>query len=181
MVAAAVILPIGPDSQVDDLPAGLNDSKKLTAIQREALFEQIQACALAIGVGEASVAEIDEINILHAAMLAMHRAVTALPFAPDSLLIDGNRLPKELPCPAQAVVKGDARSLSIAAASIIAKVTRDRIMTALHAEFPIYGWDRNSAYGVAAHKQAMAEHGVTEHHRRSFRPVREILERSGEE
>ena len=155
-------------------PAGLNDSKKLTAKRREALVDAILATAH-VGMGEASVAEIDEVNILRASHIAMIRAIAALPVAPAHALIDGNRLPADLPCPGTAVVKGDGRSVSIAAASIIAKVARDDLMAKLSQEFPHYGWERNAGYGVKAHAEALARYGVTPHHRRSFKPIHNIL------
>ncbi|MBF0589975.1 MAG: ribonuclease HII [Magnetococcales bacterium] len=172
VVAGAVIL------DPNHLPDGLNDSKKLTATKRESLFDAILAQAQ-FGVGLASVEEIDELNILHASMLAMSRAVRDLQSKTDVhfALIDGNRLPKDLPVPGEAVVKGDGRSLSIAAASIIAKVTRDRMMTQLDAQYPQYGWAKSQGYPTKVHLQALAEHGVTPHHRRSFKPVKLILER----
>lgn len=168
VVAAAVIL------DPARTPEGLNDSKKLSAKRREALAEALAAVA-EIGVGIASVEEIDRLNILQASFLAMRRALAALPRAPGYALIDGNRVPADLPCPAAAVVKGDGRSLSIAAASIIAKTTRDRIMAELAAVHPEYGWDRNAGYGVAAHRAALARCGLTPHHRRSFRPIHNML------
>lgn len=168
VVAAAVILPMGRSAIFD----GIADSKKLGAARRETLFDLLMSEA-ACGVGEASVEEIDDINILQAAMLAMRRAVEALPQPPDHALVDGNRLPA-LPCPGDALVKGDARCRSIAAASIVAKVTRDRLMAALAAEFPGYGWERNAGYGTKEHLAALETLGVTPHHRRSFRPVREV-------
>ncbi|MEM7545028.1 MAG: ribonuclease HII [Pseudomonadota bacterium] len=168
VVAAAVIL------DGANYPVGLNDSKKLTARRREALFEALQVSAQ-IGVGIASVAEIDQHNVLNATYLAMIRAVSALPFRPGFALVDGNRLPPGLTCPAQAVVKGDGRSLSIAAASIIAKVTRDRLMAELAVTYPEYGWDRNAGYGVPAHSAALRAFGVTPHHRRSFTPIHKML------
>lgn len=155
-------------------PPGLNDSKKLSARRREALFEALRATAL-IGVGVASVAEIDRLNILQASLLAMARAVAALPVTPAFALVDGRQVPPGLPCPAAAVIRGDARSLSIAAASIVAKVTRDRIMAQLAADWPGYGWERNAGYGVRAHAAALADLGVTPHHRRSFKPVHKML------
>lgn len=157
-----------------NLPDGLNDSKKLTARRREALAPLIHATAL-VGIGHASVEEIDDINILQASHLAMRRAVAALPDIPEHLLIDGNRLPADLPCPATTVIKGDGRSLSIAAASIVAKVARDQIMVDLAQQFPDYGWDRNAGYGTAQHISAIIEKGVTPHHRRSFKPIHNIL------
>lgn len=169
VAGAAILDPAGA-------PEGLNDSKKLSETRREALFDAIAASpAVATGVGIASVEEIDRLNVLNATWLAMTRAVAALPRAPGYALIDGNRLPPDLPCPAEAVVKGDGRSLSIAAASIVAKVTRDRIMRELDREWPEYGWAANKGYGVAAHAEALRLYGVTPHHRRSFRPIHNML------
>lgn len=168
VVAAAVILEHGR------IPKGLNDSKQLTAETREALFPEIMTRAIAVGVGEASVDEIDLVNIRQATHLAMARAVRALSVAAAFALVDGNDAPA-LPCPCDTLVDGDARSLSIAAASIIAKVTRDRLMDALHREHPHYGWITNKGYGTAEHLSALGRHGVTRHHRRSFSPVHNIL------
>lgn len=168
VVAAAVIL------DPANIPPGLNDSKKLDAARREALFAALQPLA-GIGIGMASVEEIDSLNILQAAMLAMTRAIAALPRAPQFALIDGNRLPKQLPCPARAIVKGDARSLSIAAASIAAKVTRDRLMQTLAVRHPGYGFERHMGYGTAAHLDAISRLGPSPAHRRSFAPIRNIL------
>ncbi len=168
VTAAAVIL----DPQ--NIPQGLNDSKLLTAQKRESLYEQLIANAH-VSVAHASVEEIDEINVLAASHLAMERAVAGLGRAPEHLLIDGNRLPQGLPCTAQAVIKGDGRSLSIAAASIVAKVTRDRLMDDLAGEFPDYGWATNRGYGTAEHQLSLLRNGVTPHHRRSFKPVHKIL------
>ncbi|MBR3369083.1 MAG: ribonuclease HII [Rhodobacteraceae bacterium] len=158
----------------DALPAGLADSKRLNAPARERVFAAIMASA-DVGIGHATPAEIDAINILQATYLAMQRAIAALRIPPDYLLIDGNRLPPALPCRAHAVVKGDARVLSIAAASIIAKVTRDRIMADLALQYPGYGWDVNAGYPTKRHKNAIADLGVTPEHRRSFAPIRKIL------
>ena len=158
----------------DDLPQGLQDSKRLSVAAREALFGQIMARG-AVGIGHASPAEIDEINILQATWLAMRRAIAALPCAPDHLLIDGNRLPPGLPCPAQAIIKGDGKVASIAAASIVAKVTRDRIMARLDLVYPGYGWAENAGYPTKRHKNAIADLGPTPEHRRSFAPIRKIL------
>ncbi|MFC6688879.1 ribonuclease HII [Jhaorihella thermophila] len=166
--AAAVIL------NPDDIPAGLNDSKKLTARARAALAAEIEARAT-VAVAHASVEEIDTLNILRASHLAMERAVAALSPQPDFLLIDGNMIPRGLTLPARAVVKGDARSLSIAAASIVAKVWRDRIMVDLAQQFPGYGWETNAGYPSKAHRAALQNLGVTPHHRRSFKPVHNIL------
>jgi len=168
VVAGAVILnPL-------DIPDGLNDSKKLSAKRRAALFDQIMARAK-VGVGLAEVDEIDTLNILNATYLAMRRAIAALPVPPAHALIDGNRLPPYLPFSGETIVKGDGRSLSIAAASIIAKVTRDRIMTALADEFPGYGWEKNAGYGVPAHQAGLIRLGVTPHHRVSFKPIHKML------
>lgn len=163
VVAAAVALPAGCE-----LP-GLDDSKKLTPAGRDRLFDVLPGVTLGIGVGTCSPAEIDRLNILHATMEAMRRAVAALGSAPDRLLVDGNRLPPDLPAPALAVVKGDAQSQCIAAASVVAKVTRDRLMADLDARFPAYGWGGNKGYPTRAHYAALATHGPCEHHRRSFR------------
>jgi ribonuclease HII len=167
VVAAAVIL------DPKRIPSGLNDSKKLTAAARERLFAEINRVAH-VGVGIVSAATIDEINILQASLLAMSRAVEALKTPPVAALVDGLHCPK-LACTAKAVVKGDSRSLSIAAASIIAKVTRDAMMVELASEFPGYGWERNMGYGVPAHAAALAEKGVTIQHRRSFAPIKAAL------
>ncbi len=171
VVAAAVIL--DRRALAPELAAAIDDSKKLSAARREALLEALAPCAR-IGVGAASVAEIDAINILQATLLAMRRAVAALGQPPGLALIDGNRAPA-LPCPAQTVVKGDSRSLSIAAASIAAKVTRDRLMVLLARRHPGFGWERNAGYGTAQHRAALAELGVTAHHRRSFKPIAALL------
>ncbi|PZP86696.1 MAG: ribonuclease HII [Azospirillum brasilense] len=156
------------------IPPGLNDSKKLSAEKRASLVAPIHACAW-VGVGIASVDEIDQLNILNATMLAMARAVEALPEPAQFALVDGNRTPKRFPCPVQTVVKGDARSLSIAAASIIAKVTRDELMHALHMEYPHYGFARHMGYGTSAHSDALRAHGPCPHHRQSFAPIRAML------
>jgi ribonuclease HII len=173
VVAGAVILNEARLPQ--DLLHGLNDSKKLSATKRADLFALLHTCGAAlIGVGRAEVAEIDAINILNATYLAMQRAVAALPQTATIALIDGNRAPK-LPCAVQTIVKGDAKSLSIAAASIIAKVTRDRVMHELAAAFPGYGWERNMGYGTAAHMNGIARLGITQHHRRTFAPIKEMV------
>lgn len=174
VVAAAVIL--DRDGLDPDLALGLDDSKKLPAARRERLFAALQACAL-IGVGRADVADIDSMNILGATLLAMGRAVSALGAAPDLALIDGTSVP-DLPCPARPVIGGDGLSLSIAAASIVAKVTRDRLMAELALAHPGYGWERNKGYGTPEHRAALETLGVTPHHRRSFRPIRKIMRMS---
>ncbi|MEM6659582.1 MAG: ribonuclease HII [Pseudomonadota bacterium] len=168
VVAAAVIL----DPQ--NIPAGLNDSKALSGKRRAALDITIRAQSV-FAVAQASVAEIDQHNILRASHIAMERAVAALVPAPDFLLIDGNMIPKGLSIPAQAVVKGDARSVSIAAASILAKIWRDQVMVDLAQQHPGYGWDTNAGYPTKYHKDALRNLGVTPHHRRSFKPVHNIL------
>ncbi len=171
VVAGAAIL--DPQNIPQELLDGLDDSKKLKPAKREVLFEMLQRHAV-IGVGQASAEEIDEINILAATMLAMKRAIEDLGQQIDYALIDGNKVP-ELVCAAEAVVKGDGRSFSIAAGSIVAKVTRDRIMAALAKEFPEYGWETNSGYGTKVHQEALKKYGVTPHHRRSYRPIANIL------
>jgi len=168
VVAAAVIL------DAENIPLGLNDSKKLTLKRREVLFDVITATAH-VGIGMASVAEVDEVNILNATYLAMRRAMEKLPVVPEYALIDGNRLPPDLICPAETIIKGDGRSVSIAAASIIAKVTRDRIMVTLSQQFPGYGWEKNAGYGVPAHIEGLKRLGVTPHHRVSFKPIHKML------
>jgi ribonuclease HII len=173
VVAGAVVL--DPEHPI----AGLKDSKKLTPAKREYLFEQIMQKAKAWGIGEASPQEIDQINILQATMLAMRRAVEDLTSRlgawPDKALIDGNRCP-ELPITAEAIIQGDAKEPAISAASILAKVTRDRQMVILHERFPQYGFAQHMGYPTAAHFAALKEFGVCEEHRRSFSPVRSVLE-----
>ena len=172
VVAAAICLPA--DFDLAALP--VNDSKKLTAKKREALFEKL--IALPHGIGAASVEEIDKLNILQATYLAMTRAVDALVAkigAPHHVLVDGNRLPDWV-YKAGALIGGDGLSPSIAAASILAKVTRDRDMTTLDAAYPGYGWASNKGYGAPAHKEGLMRLGVTPHHRRSYAPIRKILE-----
>jgi len=168
VLAAAVVL--NPDA----IPAGLADSKKLTARRRDALAPLIRQNA-DWGIGIVDVAEIDRINILQASLRAMELAIAALGTPPDFALIDGNRVPPGLTCPAQEVVKGDDRSASIAAASILAKVSRDAIMRDLAARFPGYGWETNAGYGTKAHLAALDRLGVTPEHRVSFKPIHNIL------
>lgn len=169
VTAAAVIL------DPARLPLGIDDSKRLTERARDRLAQEIRDSALAFAVAHASVEEIDALNILEASHLAMRRALAALNPAAQHALIDGNRLPKGLMIPAQTVVKGDAISLSIAAASILAKVERDAIMRELALANPGYGWEKNMGYPSAQHRVALQQQGVTPHHRRSFGPVRKML------
>lgn len=164
VVAAAVIL--DPARPI----LGLNDSKKLSERRRAALAVEIREKALAWAVAEASVEEIDRLNILHASLLAMQRAVAGLGVAPERALIDGNRCPR-LPMPAEAVVKGDGKIASIAAASILAKTVRDAGMLVLHEQYPHYGFDRHMGYPTPAHFAALEAHGASPVHRRSFAPV----------
>ena len=168
VVAAAVIL--------DDLHpiAGLADSKKLTAARREKLYDEIRAKALCCSIAEASVEEIDQLNILQATLLAMRRAVMGLRLKPAMVLVDGNRLPV-LDVPAEAIVKGDALVPAISAASILAKVHRDCWCAQVHDEFPQYGFAGHKGYGTAVHMAALREHGACIHHRRSFAPVAQNL------
>lgn len=168
VVAAAVIL--------DELQPihGLNDSKKLSARTRDRLYDEIRAKALCCCIAEASVEEIDRLNILQATLLAMRRAVDGLRLRPHRVLVDGNRLPV-LPMPAEAIVQGDAKVPAISAASILAKVHRDRLCLALHERHPQYGFDGHKGYPTAAHLAALRQHGACDVHRRSFAPVRAVL------
>ncbi len=170
VTAAAVIL------EFNKIPKGINDSKKLTMETRERLFDEIQERAVSFAVAHATVEEIDSVNIFHARMLAMHRAVEGLHHKPEHCLIDGNRLPKQLTITATPVVGGDARCLSIAAASILAKVTRDRLMRELAELHPGYGWEKNMGYPTPQHLRALTQMGITPHHRRTFSRVRELIE-----
>lgn len=167
VTAAAVIL------DPDDIPEGLNDSKVLTA-KRRALIEPLIHEKAQVSIAHASVEEIDKLNILRASHLAMQRAIEGLGPV-DHVLIDGNMIPDGLAVPATTVIKGDARSLSIAAASIVAKICRDRIMVELAQQFPGYGWETNAGYGSKSHMSALRNLGVTPHHRRSFKPVHNML------
>lgn len=169
VTAAAVIL--DPARPID----GLADSKKLSARRREQLAAQIRERALAWAVADASVEEIDALNILQATFLAMRRAVAGLHTKPDEIWVDGNRCPPGLDIPSRAIVGGDALESAISAASILAKTARDEQLLRLHALYPQYGFDRHKGYPTAAHLQALARHGVSPVHRRSFAPVRQLL------
>jgi ribonuclease HII len=168
VVAAAVWL------DPDNIPEGMNDSKKLTAKRREALYDQILAVA-DVSIASCSVEEIDEINILQASLRAMERAVAGLKSQADYVLVDGNKIPAAFGLNAEAIVKGDARSLSISAASIVAKTWRDRLMVDLAQQYPGYGWEKNAGYGTKLHMEGLAKFGVTPHHRRSFKPIHKML------
>lgn len=174
VVAGAVILDQKrlPKSLRDEL----DDSKKIPLAKREELYAILISCGAAVvGVGRAEVHEIESLNILNATHLAMRRAVASLERTPTFALVDGNRTPREFPCEVETIVKGDGKSLSIAAASIVAKVTRDRAMTALAREYPGYGWERNAGYPTADHRAAIVKLGLTPHHRKTFGTVRKQL------
>lgn len=173
VVAAA--LWFAPEAAV---PHGLNDSKKLSRRARESLYAQLIESGVAHGIGIASAAEIDALNIWGATQLAMRRAVAAMPALPDLALVDGNLTPKDLGCACHPVIGGDGISLSIAAASILAKVTRDRLMEALAAQYPAYGFARHAGYGTKQHREALMAHGPCPAHRRSFAPIRALLEKA---
>ena len=167
VTACAVIL------NPDNIPHGLNDSKKLNVVRRNELFLKIMESSL-VSCVHVDVEEIDKINILQATFRAMERSILKLPI-PDHILIDGNKLPPNLPSPATAIIKGDTKSASIAAASIIAKVTRDQLMADLSLEYPGYGWEKNAGYGTKMHQLGLLNNGVTPHHRRSFKPIHNML------
>jgi ribonuclease HII len=169
VVAAAVIL------DANNIPSGLNDSKKLTEAKRELLFAEIMATSF-VGIGIGDELRIDRDNILATTLWAMGEAVVQLRLPPDYALIDGNRSP-QLPCKTQTIIEGDGRSLSVAAASIIAKVTRDRLMMALDTQYPAYGFARHKGYGTELHHAALLKHGPCPYHRKSFKPVAELLAR----
>ncbi len=168
VVAAACIL------DYSKLPSEVRDSKKLSAKKREALAPLIEE-HMQVALGEASAEEIDEHNILQATFMAMSRAVDNLPQKPDFLFIDGNKIPPQIDIPAETVVKGDDKVASIACASIVAKVYRDKLMAELAATYPQYAWEKNAGYGTKAHQEGLAEFGVTEHHRKSFKPIAALL------
>jgi ribonuclease HII len=172
VVTAAVILPKAAIVECQNW--GIKDSKKLSARRRELLVPQIQQVAIACKIGVASVAEIDELNILQATLVAMHRAITGLEVTPELCLVDGNKAIPNLDIPQQTLVKGEDQSISIAAASILAKVWRDRLMTELAAIYPMYHLDKNKGYGTAQHLMAIQKHGITVEHRQSFSPCCQI-------
>jgi ribonuclease HII len=172
VVAAAVMFL--PGARV---PEGLNDSKKLKPAARTQLFTQLMEARITHGIGIATAEEIDTLNIWQATQLAMRRAVEAMPIAPEFALVDGNLIPKLFPCPARAVIGGDGISLSIAAASILAKVTRDRMMAEYARTYPQYGFERHAGYGTKQHQEALAAHGICPIHRRSYAPIRALSER----
>ncbi len=169
VTAAAVIL--NPHS----IPDGINDSKKLSEKARNRLAQEIKESALAWAVCECDLNEIERLNILHASMEAMRKAVAALSITPNHVLVDGNRIPPQLICGASTIIKGDSISLSIAAASILAKTARDAVMKKLAADYPGYGWEKNAGYPTPQHLAALDKLGVTPHHRVSFAPVRNHL------
>ena len=168
VVACAVVMP--PDRRA---MTGINDSKKLSAKQREKVIAKILTNAVAVGIGAASVREIDRLNILQASVLAVHRALRRLALSPDHVIVDG-RTVRTYDFPHTAVVRGDSRCHSIACASIVAKITRDRVMHALSARYPHYRWENNVGYATANHLRGIADHGITPHHRRSFLPVSQL-------
>jgi ribonuclease HII len=169
VVACAVVMP--PERRA--MP-GINDSKQLSAKQREKVVGKILANAIGIGIGAASVREIDRFNILQASVLAMRRALRRLPVTPNHVVVDGRSL-RTLEVTHTAVIHGDARCYSIACASIVAKITRDRVMRALASRYPVYRWEENVGYSTAFHLRGIAEHGITPHHRRSFLPCRQLM------
>lgn len=175
-VVAGAFIFLKPDEVDEGILSLVRDSKQLTAIRREKAYTQLTSLTtVCFGIGMASVEEIDSINIGKATRLAMQRAVSSLEIRPRTALVDGIRVP-DLPIQTTPVIKGDQVSYSIAAASIIAKVTRDRIMAELDKEYPVYGWAKNAGYGTAVHQQALKEYGITPHHRRSYAPISALLE-----
>jgi len=175
-VMAAVAIFLDPPSLSSDLLEGIQDSKALTKKEREYFYHKLMELeSFQYGIGSASVEEIDRLNVLKATFLAMERAVEALPQKPDVLLIDGKFIPSFKGIQTRPIIGGDGISLSIAAASILAKVTRDEHMLGLSQDFPHYGWERNAGYGTAEHQAALSLHGLTPHHRRSFAPIKALL------
>lgn len=172
VVAAAVIF---PDKNIS-IPVLITDSKQMNHKNRAIAYDWIIKNTI-WAIGQCSAAEIDEINILQASMLAMRRAVDSLATQPEFCLVDGNKMPKDLI--GMTIVKGDSKSISIAAASIIAKETRDKIMIELAAEFPHYNWDKNAGYPTSSHLQAIQKYGINQHYRKTYKPVRELSEKKG--
>lgn len=174
-VVAGAFMFLEPHAVEEGVLSLIRDSKQLSPAHREKAYSQLTALAtVRFGIGQASVEEIDRLNIGQATRLAMQRAVSQLGIAPAAALVDGIRKP-DLPCLVMPIIKGDQASYSIAAASIIAKVTRDHLMAELHKDYPAYGWNTNAGYGTAHHQQALALHGVTPHHRRSYAPIAKLL------
>lgn len=177
VVAGAVVI---LDKNIEkSLLDGLDDSKKISAKKRDklyqTLFEEEAKGKVSIGIGEATAKEIDELNILQATFLAMKRATEALKVKPDAAIIDGNQTPKNFPCKTKTIIKGDAKSYSISAASIVAKVYRDRLMNNLAQKYPYYAFEKNAGYGTAAHIKGLNEHGICVEHRCSYKPIKKIL------
>lgn len=179
VVAAAVILPLDTPALLIEHLADVNDSKQLSPPTRERLYDVVMQHALAVAIGVGSVELIDERNILQATKQAMRFALAALSLTPQALLLDALLLPN-IPLPQRSIIKGDARCLSIAAASIIAKVSRDRMMLQMHQDYPVYGFDQHKGYGTPAHLEALRTYGVTPHHRKTFSPIREMYGLFGE-
>ena len=180
VVAGAVV--IADKNLCPELLNGLDDSKKISSKKREVLYEKLREeeklGKIYIGIGQASAEEIDKYNILQATFLAMRRAAENLKIKPEFAIVDGNQTPKNFPCPTQTVVKGDARCMSIAAASIAAKVYRDHLMADLAQKYPYYAFEKNAGYGTKAHIEGLKQHGVTPEHRKSYRPIQEILQKA---
>lgn len=180
VVAGAVVILDRNLSKI--LLDGLDDSKKLSAKKREMLYQELFAeqerGKISIGIGQADCREIDRLNILQATFLAMKRAAEQLKVRPEAALIDGNRTPADFCCPVQTVVKGDSKSMSIAAASIVAKVYRDRLMREMAVKYPYYGFEKNAGYGTAAHIEGLRAHGITPEHRKSYKPIQEFMKKN---
>lgn len=180
VVAGAVIILDRNLSEV--LLQGLDDSKKLSAKKRERLYQELFAeqerGKVCIGIGQAGCQEIDELNILQATFLAMKRAAKQLNILPSAALVDGNRAPTGFACPVQTVIKGDSKSISIAAASIVAKVYRDRLMQKMAEKYPYYGFEKNAGYGTAAHIEGLKKYGITPEHRKSYKPIQEFMKKN---
>lgn len=180
VVAGAVVILDRNLSKI--LLDGLDDSKKLSAKKREMLYQELFAeqerGKVSIGIGQADCREIDRLNILQATFLAMKRAAEQLKVRPEAALIDGNRTPADFFCPVQTVVKGDSKSMSIAAASIVAKVYRDRLMREMAVKYPYYGFEKNAGYGTAAHIEGLRTHGITPEHRKSYKPIQEFMKKN---